>query len=291
MKHKLLSFCLVLLLLAGLPLGAAAQKLDPDQRGSISVSLVSKEGNIALAGAELSVFHVASVKYSDAGKLVYIYTENFADCGFALDDPELVGKLDAFVTENSPECRKIVTDAQGKALCEDLPLGLYFVKQTGDVAGFAPCTSFLVTVPFETEEGLVYAVDASPKTAVARLIDITIRKVWNTDESAPGAAFVTVQLLRGETVLETAVLNAQNNWQVTYRDLPESDGYRIIEVNVPQGFTATYTRNGYIFTVTNTPTLAQTGQLIWPIPMFALAGLFFLLLGFVILRKSGKHNG
>ena len=36
--------------------------------------------------------------------------------------------------------------------------------------------------------------------------------------------------------------------------------------------------------------LAQTGQLVWPIPVFALAGIFFLMAGFVILRKPGKQN-
>ena len=287
MKHKLLSLCLVILLLAVFPLTAAAEEFDPEQLGSISVSLVSKDGNNALEGAELSVFYVASVRYSEDGKLLYNYTEDFAACDFPLDDPELIRKLDIYVTENPVDCRKIVTDSLGKATCEGLPLGLYFVKQT---AGFAPCTPFLVTVPMATEEGFEYDVDASPKTDVARLIDITIRKIWNTDRSTPGTASVTVQLLRNDTVLETAILNAQNNWQVTYTDMPESDGYRIMEVNVPRGFTATYSRDGYHFTVTNTPSLAQTGQLIWPIPVFSVAGIVFLMLGFVILRKPGKEN-
>ena len=67
-------------------------------------------------------------------------------------------------------------------------------------------------------------------------------------------------------------------------------GVSIKEINVPKGFTATYSKNGYTFIVTNTPALAQTGQMIWPIPVFALAGMFFMLLGFMILRKPGKYN-
>ena len=139
-------------------------------------------------------------------------------------------------------------------------------------------------------DSYVYAVDASPKTEVAKLTSITIKKVWNTDASTKAADSITVQLLRHEKVVETATLSETNNWQVTYTDMPESDGYRIIEVNVPQGFTATYGRNGYSFTVTNTPSLAQTGQVIWPIPVFTLAGMIFLMMGFVILRKPGKKN-
>lgn len=291
MRNRLISVCLIAWLLTALPLTAAAQSFDPDQRGSLSVELVSPDGAEPMEGAELSVYHVATV-YADAtGTLLYTYTDAFADCGVELEDPELVKTLESFVAGQDLSCQKILTDTEGKGTCENLPLGLYFVKQTGAVEGFAPCTSFLVTLPLKTDSGFQYAVDASPKTSVARLVSITIRKVWNTGKATAVPESVTVQLLRHEEVVETATLNQQNGWQVTYDQLPESDGYRIKEVNVPKGFTATYTRKGYEFTVTNTPSLAQTGQLIWPIPVLATVGLFFLLAGFALLRKSGKNHG
>ena len=72
--------------------------------------------------------------------------------------------------------------------------------------------------------------------------------------------------------------------------MPESDGYSIKEIDVPKGFTATYSKAGYVFTVTNTSTLAHTGQLIWPIPVLAMAGLFLIVVGSIILRKTRKEN-
>ena len=290
MRNKMISFCLVLIVLAALPLTASAQEFDPGQRGTITVSLVSKSGDTPMEGAELSLFHIASVANSAEGEMLYRYTEDFADCGISLEDLGLVTKLDRYVAANSVEALKTVTDSQGTAVWTDLPLGLYFVKQTGKAEGFALCTSFLVTVPLKTEDGFVYHVDATPKTDVTELIDITVQKVWNTDESKPGTDYVTVQLLRHDMIVNTATLSDHNDWQVTYTDMPESDGYRIVEVNVPQGFTATYSRSGYLFTVTNTPVLAQTGQLIWPIPVFAMAGMIFLIIGFIILRKPGKAH-
>ena len=289
MRNKLMLFCLALLL-AVLPLTASAQTIDPEQKGSISVSLVSKDDGTSMEGAELSVFYVASVTQTTDGKLTYYYTADFADCDFPLDDPDLVLKLYAYVTEHPVDCRTIVTDTHGNAICEDLPLGLYFVKQTAELDGFAPCTSFLVTVPLETEDGFVYHVDASPKTSVAQLIDITIRKVWNTDEYTPISGYVTVQLLRNNTVVATAILNDANEWQIIYTDMPESDAYSIIELDVPKGFIATYSQSGYLFTVTNTASLPHTGQIVWPIPVFALAGILFLMLGFVLLRKPGNQD-
>ena len=290
MRKKLICFCLVLLLLAAIPVTAAAQEFDPNQKGSISVSLVSKIDEASMEGAELSVFYVAEVSYGSDGVLRYVYREDFAPCTAPLDDPDLALKLDAYVREHSVECEKIVTDAQGKAVCQDLPLGLYFVKQTGTVDGFSPCTSFLVTIPMEIEGGYAYHVDASPKTDVARLTSVTVKKVWNTGTTAGLPGSVTVQLLQGEEVLETAVLNKQNNWQTVYEDMPESDAYSIKEVDVPKGYTATYAQKGYVFTVTNTSTLIQTGQLVWPIPVFAMAGMVLLMIGFVILKKPEKDH-
>ena len=116
------------------------------------------------------------------------------------------------------------------------------------------------------------------------------REGWNTGKSSTIPASVSVQLLRGSEVVETAVLNKDNNWQITYKDMLQSDAYSIKEVNVPKGFTATYSKNQQVFTVTNTASLAQTGQLIWPIPVLAAAGLFFLIAGFVLLGKPRKAD-
>ena len=72
--------------------------------------------------------------------------------------------------------------------------------------------------------------------------------------------------------------------------MPESDAYSIKEINVPKGFTATYSKTGYVFTVTNTSTLIQTGQLMWPIPVLAISGMLFIAAGIVLLQKKGKTN-
>ncbi|MBR4308350.1 MAG: Cna B-type domain-containing protein, partial [Oscillospiraceae bacterium] len=158
------------------------------------------------------------------------------------------------------------------------------------VEGYALCTPFLVTLPQKTAEGYDYAVNASPKTEVAKLTTLTIKKVWNTDASAEATDSVTVQLLHKGIVLETAILNEANNWQVSYSNMPESDAYSIVELNIPKGFTATYQQTGYVFTVTNSTTLINTGQLIWPIPFLAVSGILFLWIGVALLQKKRLTN-
>ena len=289
MVRRILALCLVALLL-GCAATAFADQWDDNRTGTISVTLLDQYEKQPIVGAELAVYHVAAVSRNQAGKLTYTYTRDFENGGIELYDPDLAVKLDAFLSESDIYPLKNITDEEGSVTFTNLALGLYFVKQTSVVEGFAPCTSFLVTVPSQTEDGYVYEVNASPKTQVAKLTTITIKKVWNTDASTNAADSVTVQLLKSGVVIETAVLNAQNNWQVSFPDMPQSDAYTVKEINVPKGFTATYSQKGYEFTVTNTASLAQTGQLIWPIPVLASAGMLLLVAGFVLLQKKRQTN-
>lgn len=286
MRHKFIQLCAAILLFLCCPVMVNAQEIDLERTGSISVTLKEKNEELLVAGAELSVYYIAVATIGNEGEMLYRHTEAFETMGVALDDPMLSEKLDAFVEKNIVPCTKLVTNAQGKATCSELPLGLYFVKQTGMTDGFAPCKSFLVSVPAKPVDKYVYDVDASPKTDVEKLVSITIVKEWNVDKASQVTDSVTVQLLQDDKVIKTAVLSDANDWMITYENMPESDSYSIKEVDVPKGFTATYEEYGYGFVVTNTGTLAQTGQLVWPIPVFAIAGLFFLVLGGIILRKD-----
>ena len=290
MGRKFISVFLLVMVLLMLPMTALAQDFDANRVGTISVTLKEQDSKAPITGAELSLYYVATASRGAKSNLDYIFTNAFENCGCALNDPALSATLDAFVQEQATPVEIQVTDAQGSAAFTDLPLGLYFVKQTNTVDGYAPCTSFVVTVPNYMDEGYVYDVNASPKTEVARLTAITIKKIWNTDASAKATDHVTVQLLRDGVVVQTATLSEQNDWQVTYTDMPQSDAYSIVEENIPKGFTATYAKSGYVFTVTNTASLAQTGQVIWPIPVLAITGLCLIAVGTIVLRKSGNKH-
>lgn len=290
MNRKIITFCIVILMLFACSYTAFATEFDQSANGSISITLTEKKQNEPIVAAELSVYRIATVVMDDVGNLIYDYTNDFKQFDTEIDDADLAVKLDAFIAQNSLPCTKITTNSEGKAFCDKLPLGLYFIKQTGNVEGFAPCTPFVVTLPNEKNGEYIYDVEATPKTEVIRLTSITIKKVWNTNASTQAAKSITVQLLKNGTVVKTAVLNKQNNWQITYNDMPESDAYSIKEVNVPKGFTATYKQEGYLFTVTNTSTLIQTGQLIWPIPVLAVGGMLLIVTGFTLLHKKRKEN-
>lgn len=291
MTLRIRSVFLAGLLLLTCCLTAAGAELDTARSGSVSLTLTEQSTGEPIVGAVLALYPVATVEQAADGSLCYHYTEAFQNMTVALDDPTLIAELEVYVAVHAPRHSTMTTNAQGKASCTGLPLGLYFVRQTNAVEGFAPCKPFVVTVPGEDGSAYLYDVEASPKTEVARLTSITLRKVWNTEEDSELPPSVTLQLLLDGVVIKTAVLNAANNWSITYTDLPESDGYRIVEVDVPEGFTVRYSQNGYVFTATNSGSLPDTGQRLWPLPVLAAGGLLFLSLGLVLLRKGRRCHG
>ena len=139
MRRKFISIILTICVLLMMPMAAFAQSFDADRLGSISVTLIDQDGKTPISGAELSLYHVATVSLNSKNNLSYIFTYAFEDCGAALDDPALSVKLDAFVKDHSVTAKKLVTDVHGKVSFTYLPVGLYFVKQTTTVAGYACC--------------------------------------------------------------------------------------------------------------------------------------------------------
>lgn len=291
MLRKLTALCLALCFVLTMSVSAFANEFDAGKTGSISIKLTGPDGKTPVSGAELSVFRVATVVLNEKGNLSYAFTDEFESCGASLSDPALSVFLETFVKENSIYGKKMVTDSKGKAKIENLPLGLYFVMQTNSKEFSATCLSFLVTVPSKIGGEYVYDVNASPKTDVTKLVDVTIKKVWNVSETTKIPESVTVELRRSGAKVETVVLNEKNNWKKTINNLPASDSYSIVEVEVPKGFTATYSKSGYEFTVTNSTSLVQTGQMVWPIPALAMAGLVLISAGTVLLRKQRNKNG
>jgi hypothetical protein len=130
MGRKIISVFLIVLVLFMMPMTASAQSFDADRQGSVSVTLIDQDRKMPISGAELSLYHVATVSLNSRNHLSYNFTHAFADCGCDLDDPALSAKLNVFVKEHSVPAKKLVTDAHGKVSFNNLPLGLYLVKQT-----------------------------------------------------------------------------------------------------------------------------------------------------------------
>lgn len=121
--------------------------------------------------------------------------------------------------------------------------------------------------------------------------DLAVDKVWSgSGKNRPGS--VTIELRDGETVVDTVTLGEWNNWHYSWNDLDESvkRDWNVKELEVPEGYSVSYSFDGTTFTVRNTEKLIQTGQLNWPVPVLALCGLALVAAGLLMLRKK-KESG
>ena len=107
-----------------------------------------------------------------------------------------------------------------------------------------------------------------------------------------------MQLLRDGRVYDTVTLSEENNWRYTWTGLDEDFTWRVVEAEVPEGYTVSVQREGITFVLTNThlsctpsdppldrPSgnsgnkLPQTGSLWWPVPLLLCGGILLLILG------------
>ena len=241
MRRKFICFLLMAVLLLSCSANAfAADGYDPNRKCSIGLVLLDQKYKLPVAGAEFEVYHVADVGINTDNNLNYSYTQPFKNCGIALNDPELADKLSSFVEENTVASKKMVTDEFGEANCIDLKQGMYLLKHVGGAEGFSRCRPFMVMLPVQNGSEFQYDVNAAPKADVAKLVTVNINVVWNVDKTTEIPNNVTVDLLRDGVVVESAVLGTGNNWKIRYPDMPDSDAYSVIELNVPKGFTVSY---------------------------------------------------
>ena len=83
---------------------------------------------------------------------------------------------------------------------------------------------------------------------------LTVNKVWAGDGEVERPASVTVQLYRNGAVYSTITLSAANNWSYTWRNLLDTDTWTVGEIDVPEGYTSSMSKDGTTVTITNTYT-------------------------------------
>lgn len=122
-------------------------------------------------------------------------------------------------------------------------------------------------------------------------LELTVVKKW-VDQDSKRPSSVQIDLLLDGKIVdgETVVLNSKNGWQASWEGLDPRLDWSVKESKVPAGYTASYRYKNGIWYVTNTGSLLQTGQLNWPIPVLAAAGLIILGAGLLLMRKRKEEN-
>lgn len=270
--------------------------VDFNEKGSIEITLFEKNDNVKIEGAELTIYKVADA-YEENHNLFLKYVSELSSCNVSLEDLE-----SASVTSNIEKCIPSdyngiskLTNQDGNVKYDNLDLGLYLIKQTNKVDGFSKIDSFLAMIPKEIDNSWEYNIKATPKTDIIRVMDINVRKVWNTSNNNTNHGVnlpksITIELLLNDEVVDTVKLNNENEWKHTWTDLPKSDSYIVREINVPKGWTVTYQKEDNSFIVTNTSTLVQTGQMLWIVLLIGMIGIVFIIISLVYDKVSHEQN-
>lgn len=262
-----------------------------NKKASVTITLKDLNENIAVSGAKLSVYQIATVN-KENNNLKFNYLDNFKNCNgdlTNLTDSSLTSTIDKCINNKDLPLQTKLTNESGIVKFDNLQLGLYLVKQTNKVSGFSNIDPFLVVLPKEENNNWIYDIKAYPKTDIIRLIDIIVEKKWDNINNENTPEYITVQLLKGEEVIDTITLNNKNNWTYTWYQIEQSDIYSVKEIDVPKGYTDTYRQVDNKFIITNTKTLVQTGQNILLIEILTIIGLSLIVLG-ILLDKRNNHE-
>lgn len=297
---------LLLTCLSGIVAFAGNGDIDLNRKGSVTVSLYESEGeHKPVNSADFTIYQVAAVKTDVKAGWKYVLTEDFADCGISISDLNADGmaeRLEGFAQDADLTGTKAYAGTTNSAVFKNLELGIYLIRENGYIPGYYPVKPFLVTVPMadSDQNGWIYDVDASPKLETRTTdsengnISMKVKKVWEGEDKKRPAE-VTVELRNGETVFDTVVLNAKNEWSHTWTELSRDGDWKIREVKVPKNYKVSYSVNGMEIVVKNTFSkpygLIQTGQLNWPVPILAGAGVVLFAFGWILVfaRRNGNE--
>lgn len=294
-----------------------------DKNGSVTLRVTDSETDIPLKNVAFRLYFVARA-YEIGNSIRYELIPPYDESKIGIDDLQdasLPIHLAYFAESRSLPYTEKSTDENGVLFFEDLTPGLYLIVPAQEIEGCYMPSPFVVSVPeYDTvNKTWVFDVDASPKI-IGGIVDgdedtyISVVKKWKTDKEIPEK--ITIVLLRDFKEFAKIELNEDNNWHYRWDDLSKNHVWSVVESIVPDGYTVSYETSSNTVTIINKyneegttepgegttrpsdgeedddgkDDLADTGQLNWPIPVFAVAGLLLFSIGWAVLNFGKKEN-
>lgn len=310
-SYMVIALALCLILTAFVPLAVGARgAIDTEQEASISLTY-SYDGR-PFQGLEIQIYRVAEVSRS----CVFALKGDFEDYPVLVNDVktqtewnQIASTLASYVTADqiSPTA-SAYTDSEGKVAIDHLETGLYLIlgcTADYDDGGYCTFDSFMLSLPSVHEEtdgeAWVYDVTALPKSVHAEPgpedIEFSVNKVWKDagfEHKRP--ASIEVGLYKDRTLVETVVLNSDNNWSYSWTAPDDGALWQVVEQNVPEDYSVTIERKGNTFIAANAydgenppPKTGDTADIYVYVILMCVAGVLLLIVGIAIGRGK-KHE-
>ena len=301
---------------------AASAALE-NATGHITINAFDHENNLPLEGMTFRLYFVATAR-EDGDKIVYDYRDEFRDNGMSIDsmgDPYFPIHLTAYAEKYGFSYIENKTDATGAVEFLSLRCGIYLaVSGSVDEIVLNPLP-FIITIPMydENPDDHIFDVTANPKITIKHEMPgytyVNVKKQWEDDGSHPES--ISVTLMRDGIAIDTVELSESNGWSFRWDDLPVGHAWSVVETDVPDGYEVSYDVSQLTVTITNTAVtedsseeittrpdeittkpeetsqpdkLVQTGQLNWPVPVLAMAGLLLFSAGWAIVNFGKKEE-
>lgn len=306
---------LMMLVLFILPLSPSATALL-SEKGSITLNLTDSETETPLANVSFRLYFIAKA-YKNGNGIRYELISPFDEANINTDDLQdslLPVHLAFFADTHSQPYAEKSTDENGVLVFDNLTPGLYLVVPSQNGEDSCNTSPFVISIPnYDSRNGTwQYNVNASPKILDGNGNEgdsetyISVVKKWDTDKAHPES--ITVVLLRDFQKYEEVQLNEGNNWHYRWDNLPKNHVWNVVELRVPRGYTVHYETSSNTVTIINKSDdtgesttkpsetdkeeddLAHTGQLNWPVPVCAIAGLLIFSIGWAILNFGRKES-
>lgn len=297
------------------------------KNGSITLNVFDANTEVPIEGASFRLYFFAAA-YEKPGGVGYDYVIPYDDCNMDmgnLQDSHLPVHLTHFaLTHDLPFTIKS-SDKNGTIVYGDLAPGIYLIVPSGNIPEYFMPSPFVINIPLydEDNKNWIYDINATPKMRIYMSSGtedttyISVKKLWDSETEHPDS--VTVSLLCDYREAEQVVLNESNNWYYRWDNLSKRHSWSVVESSVPDGYTVSYETSSNTVTIINTgdktttdpsepttnpvsttkpvtePTtkpdeLIHTGQLNWPVPYLAVAGLLLFSIGWAMLNLGKKEE-
>ena len=286
----------------------AKEPISTEQDCSLDISYCS--GGIAFSELPVRLYKIADV----SADFQYTLTSSFEKSNLILNGIQTVGEwnvirstLETHILANDVAADiNGITDAEGKASFGALKPGLYLAitdRVTQDNMTYA-FDSALIALPGLDTDGLwQYQVEVTSKSQIIppseddEEIEYKVLKLWKGDNGTSARpTTIEVEIFRNGASYQTVTLSEDSHWTYIWSAKDDGSDWKVVERNIPTGYTMTIEERETSFTLTNTynrdvpdnPDPPQTGDtsniMLWFILMI-ISGSMLIILGI-----TGKRN-
>ena len=305
----LLCLCLLPSRVHAAPATDVKAPISPEADCSLTVHY--RTDGTAFPGQLVNLYKIADV----SADFQYTPTTDFASAGLALNGIQTTGEWNVIRTtleshilaEGLKPDLSTTTNHDGTACFDALKPGLYLA-----VADIAVLDSWvysfdaaLIALPGLGTDGLwQYQVSATakyqaiPPVIPDDVLQLKVIKLWKGDENQTSRPrSIEVEIFCNGVSFQLATLSADNNWSYTWAVPDDGASWKVVERNIPAGYTVTVEERNTTFVLTNTftpdspddpstpPKTGDSSHILLYIVLMYISGSMLIILGLIGKRK------